>query len=64
MMRHVAVLGAGTMGHGIAHAAMMAGYEKLSVADLREIVASVLFARGGDDPSGSRSMLNSGDTIH
>jgi len=44
--------------------AMMAGYEKLSVADLREIVASVLFARGGDDPSGSRSMLNSGDTIH
>jgi len=44
--------------------AMMAGYEKLSVADLQEIVASVLFARGGDDPSGNRSMLNSGDTIH
>ena len=44
--------------------AMMAGYEKLSVADLREIVASVLFARGGDDPAGNRSMLNSGDTIH
>lgn len=44
--------------------AMMAGYERLSVTDLREIVASVLFARGGDDPSGNRSMLNSGDTIH
>ncbi len=26
-MRHLAVLGAGTMGHGIAHAAMAAGYE-------------------------------------
>ena len=44
--------------------AMMAGYEKLSVADIREIAASVLFARGGDDHSGNRSMLNSGDTIH
>jgi hypothetical protein len=43
---------------------MMAGYERLSVTDLREIVASVLFARGGDDASGNRSMLNSGDTIH
>lgn len=27
MIRRVAVLGAGTMGHGIAHAAMVAGYE-------------------------------------
>jgi len=44
--------------------AMVTGYEKLSVAELREIVASVLFARGGDDGNGSRSMLNSGDTIH
>ncbi|MEW6509508.1 MAG: DUF494 family protein [Bacteroidota bacterium] len=44
--------------------AMMAGYEKLSVAELREIVASVLFARGGNDPSGGRTMLNNGDTIH
>ena len=44
--------------------AMMAGYEKLSVQELREIVASVLFARGGDDASGNRSMLTSGDTIH
>jgi len=26
-VRHIAVLGAGTMGHGIAHAAVMAGYE-------------------------------------
>jgi uncharacterized protein Smg (DUF494 family) len=44
--------------------AMMAGYEKLSVAELREIVASVLFARGLDDPDSHRSMLDSGDTIH
>jgi uncharacterized protein Smg (DUF494 family) len=44
--------------------AMMAGYEKLSVPELREIVASALFARGGDDASGNRSMLTSGDTIH
>jgi uncharacterized protein Smg (DUF494 family) len=44
--------------------AMMAGYEKLSVTELREIVASVLFTRGGDDPSGNRLMLTSGDTIH
>jgi len=44
--------------------AMMAGYEKLSVAELREIVASVLFARGGGDATGNRSMLTSGDTIH
>jgi uncharacterized protein Smg (DUF494 family) len=44
--------------------AMMAGYEQLSVAELREIVASVLFTRGGDDTSGNRSMLTSGDTIH
>jgi uncharacterized protein Smg (DUF494 family) len=44
--------------------AMMAGFEKLSVAELREIVSSVLFARGGDDATGHHSMLNSGDTIH
>lgn len=44
--------------------AMMAGYEKLSVAELREIVASVLFARGGDDQNGGRSIMNSDDTIH
>ncbi|HUI66192.1 MAG TPA: DUF494 family protein [Bacteroidota bacterium] len=44
--------------------AMMAGYEKLSVAELREIVASVLFARGADDQSGGRPFMNSDDTIH
>src|SRR4030095_13434665 len=27
MIRHIAILGAGTMGHGIAHAALSAGYE-------------------------------------
>jgi uncharacterized protein Smg (DUF494 family) len=44
--------------------AMMAGYEKLSVPELREIVATVLFARGDIDPDGHRSMLDSGQTIH
>jgi uncharacterized protein Smg (DUF494 family) len=44
--------------------AMVAGYEKLSVNEVKEIVASVLFAKesGGDGPN--RSMLNNGDTIH
>jgi len=44
--------------------AMVAGYEKLSVTELREIVASVLFAREGGGSGAHRSMLDSGDTIH
>ncbi len=44
--------------------AMVAGYEKLSVAELREIVASVLFAREGGGSGANRSMLDSGDTVH
>jgi uncharacterized protein Smg (DUF494 family) len=43
---------------------MMTGYEKLSVADLREIVAAVLFTSGGNSSLGGRSMLNNGDTVH
>ena len=43
--------------------AMVAGYEKLSVVEVKEIVASVLFVRdSGDGPN--RYMLNNGDTIH
>jgi len=43
---------------------MMAGYDQVTVAELKEIVAAVLFSRDpGSDRSG-RTMLNSGDTIH
>jgi uncharacterized protein Smg (DUF494 family) len=44
--------------------AMMAGYERLSVSELREIVAAILFSHGGEDAPGGRSMLNNGDTVH
>ncbi len=43
---------------------MVAGYEKLTVAELQEIVASVLFSRDSGDDASRRTMLNSGDTIH
>jgi len=41
--------------------AVMSGYESLSVDELREIVASVLFGKGGD---ARRSQLNNKETIH
>jgi uncharacterized protein Smg (DUF494 family) len=44
--------------------AMMAGYEKLSVGEVRDIVASVLFSRDGGEGGARRSMLDSGDSIH
>jgi Smg protein len=43
---------------------VMTGYEKLEVAELREIVAAVLFASGGNTPLGGRPTLNNGDTVH
>jgi len=43
--------------------AMMAGFEKLSAVELQSIVASILFAKGGEGGT-NRYMLNSGDTIH
>jgi len=49
---------------GVIERAMIAGYERLSVDELREIVASVLFSKTGRDPGTDRSMLNSRDTIH
>jgi len=42
--------------------AMLSGYEKMTVAELQEIVAAVLFSRGG--AAGGGFMLNSGDSIH
>lgn len=44
--------------------AMMAGYEKLSVEEVRTLIASVLFSKPGDDGGVGRSMLNDRDTIH
>jgi len=44
--------------------AMMAGYEKVTVAELRQIVATVLFAREPGNDRAGRTMLNNGDTIH
>jgi uncharacterized protein Smg (DUF494 family) len=43
--------------------AMVSGYEKLTLPELQELVASVLFSRPGSSGS-NRSMLNSRDTIH
>ena len=44
--------------------AMMSGLELISLPDLQAMVASVLLAKGSSDDGSSRSMLNSGDTIH
>jgi uncharacterized protein Smg (DUF494 family) len=44
--------------------AMVTGYERISLAELQEIVASVLFTKGSEDGGVNRSMLNSRDTIH
>jgi uncharacterized protein Smg (DUF494 family) len=44
--------------------AMMAGYEKLSVSEVRVIVASVLFSHDGGEGGARRSMLDSGDSVH
>ncbi len=43
---------------------MMAGYEKLSLAEVRQIAAAVLFSREAGDQGTGRSMLDSEDTIH
>lgn len=44
--------------------AMVAGYEKISVQELHQIVAAVLFTKDAGEDGANRSMLNSGDTIH
>jgi uncharacterized protein Smg (DUF494 family) len=43
--------------------AMMAGFEKISIQEMREIVASALFAKPNNWKV-SRSMLNNSETIH
>ena len=45
--------------------AMMAGYEKLSVEEVRDIVTAVLFAKESGGSSSGHSMLNEGgESIH
>ena len=44
--------------------AMMAGYQKLSVEEVRDIVTAVLFAKESNGLSGGRSMLDEGESIH
>lgn len=44
--------------------AMMSGYERLSVAEVRDIVTAVLFAREGEMRGSRHSPLTSEDTIH
>jgi uncharacterized protein Smg (DUF494 family) len=44
--------------------AMVAGYEKLSVSEVRELIASVLFAKEGRIPGSAYSMPNSEESIH
>jgi uncharacterized protein Smg (DUF494 family) len=43
---------------------MMAGYEQVSVPELRAIVAAVLFGGSPGGDRAGRTVLNSGDTIH
>jgi hypothetical protein len=44
---------------------MMAGYEKLSVEEVRDIVTAVLFAKQSGGSSSGHSMLSEGgESIH
>jgi uncharacterized protein Smg (DUF494 family) len=44
--------------------AMLTGFEKISTAELREIVASVLFSKGRPGIGPGSLMIDSGDTVH
>jgi Smg protein len=44
--------------------AMISGTERLSLADIQGIVASVLLAKSGGNDGPIRPMLDSGDTVH
>ncbi len=44
--------------------AMMSGYQKLSVEEVRDVVTAVLFVKDSTRPSSGRSMLNEGDSVH
>ncbi len=44
--------------------AMMSGYQKLSVEEVRDVVTAVLFVKDSTKPSSGRSMLNEGDSVH
>jgi uncharacterized protein Smg (DUF494 family) len=44
--------------------AVMTGAEKLTVDEIHQIVAAVLFTKEAGEDGANRSMLNSGETIH
>ena len=44
--------------------AMLAGYERIHLVELQEIVASVLLTKAGGGPGGNRWTPNNKDTIH
>lgn len=44
--------------------AVVSGYERLSIPEVRDVVASVLFAKEGKFPGSNHSLLGSEDTIH
>jgi uncharacterized protein Smg (DUF494 family) len=44
--------------------AMVAGYEKLTIGEVRQIVAAILFSKGKGSSGVDPLMLDDGDTIH
>jgi uncharacterized protein Smg (DUF494 family) len=44
--------------------AMLTGFEKIGIAELREIVASVLFSKGRPGIGSDSFLFDSGDTVH
>jgi uncharacterized protein Smg (DUF494 family) len=44
--------------------AMVAGYEKLTIGEVRQIVAAILFSKGKGSLGVDPMMLDDGDTIH
>ena len=44
--------------------AMVAGYEKLTIGEVRQIVAAILFSKGKGSSGVDPMMLDDGDTIH
>jgi len=44
--------------------AMVSGYDKLSIGEIRDVVAVVLFAKEGKLPGSNHSLLSNEDTVH
>ena len=63
MLRELGLLDDPAM-ESVIERAMMTGYEGLSVSEVREIVAAVLFSKSTPHTATGRSMLNNEDSIH